>query len=54
MPVPPAKPNHAPLTFKQALLLLDGEDVVKLLKLSIKARKAIEAAARLHGPVVRH
>lgn len=34
-------------------MLLDGEDVVKLLKLSTTARKDIEEAARRHGPVVR-
>lgn len=37
----------------QALLLLDGDDVVKLLKLPAGARRDIEAAARRHGPVVR-
>ncbi len=37
----------------QAQLLLDGEDVVKLLKLRPKDREGVEAAARLHGPVVR-
>ncbi|CAM9210784.1 unnamed protein product [Ectocarpus sp. 12 AP-2014] len=35
----------------QALVLLDGEDVVKLLKLSTIARNDIEEAARRHGPV---
>lgn len=34
-------------------MLLDGEDVVKLLKLSTMARNDIEEAARQHGPVVR-
>lgn len=40
------------VVLRQALLLLDGEDVIKLLKLSSKARQTVEAAARLHGPVV--
>ncbi|CAM9484058.1 unnamed protein product, partial [Laminaria digitata] len=35
----------------QALLLLDGDDVVKLLKLPAGARQDIEVVARRHGPV---
>lgn len=49
----PALSTTPRVASKQALLLLDGEDVVKLLKLSNKARKAIETAAKLCGPVVR-
>lgn len=33
-------------------MLLDGDDVVKLLRLTKKAKGDIETAARHHGPVV--
>ena len=44
--------SHGAHTVHQALLLLDGDDVVKLLKLPAGARQDIEVAARRHGPVV--